>query len=527
MRMGMWLQGFLVLLLVFVSADLMAGEAQSDCDPKQVPLDELWEELDCRGSAIEFLIDEVRKVRTLSPGHARTFVQPAGAHATIVFPRKVKVDEVFAAVVWRPTETDTFGAGDAPRPNSVHRKSLPSGYCVGADDTASNPITDVTLPGGSQAEAQRLPVISVVSQRDPQSGAESTLVRLEIPRVVESWRWCDAYMAVGLFKRENGKSGGPLVITAGTFKVEWFSTQRLAWTITILFSLLIYGGTVLALYGLRRRQAEKWDEQQARAPKQNRQPEAEPWRPSLLRSFDPIVITGSRDGAASTSVLQVFGFSVLVSSILVFVMARLGTLSDLSTDVLLLLGISAVGTAGAKLTGQRRQRLAMENWAWLRRKHWPMRSERGPSWGQLLTAEGQFDVTKFQMLIFSLVVGFGIVAHGSVGLGTFEIPDSLLGVLGLSQAIYITGKAVPVMVSDYDKKLKETRRSENAFVAAVVAKAGEQGVSPPTELHAARELAQTAYDEFAENIGQSAVMHEAVFGQEVPQTLRQPRLPQT
>ncbi len=506
MRLGMWLPSFLVLLLLLVSTDLTASEAPSDCDPANVPLDELWDDLSCRGAAVEFLVNEVRKVRTVSPAHASTFVQPAGAHATVVFPRRVTVDEVFAAVVWESPETDCRPAHDAPM---------------------SNPLTAVTLPGGSKGQAQRLPVLSVVVEGDPESSGENTLVRLEIPPVAESWRWCDAYMAVGLFKRENGQSGDPLVIAAGMLQIEWFSTQRFAWTITIVFSLLIYGGTAVALYGVRRRQVAKWDEQQARAPKQIHQSEAEPWCPSLLRSFDPIIITGSRDGAASTSVLQVFGFSVLVSSILVFVMARLGTLSDLSPDVLLLLGISAVGTAGAKLTGQRRQRLAMENWAWLRRKHWPMRSERGPSWGQLLTAEGQFDVTKFQMLIFSLVVGFGIVAHGSVGLGTFEIPDSLLGVLGLSQAIYITGKAVPVMVSDYDKKLKETRRSENAFVAAVVAKAGEQGVSPPTELHAARELAQTAYDEFAENIGQSAVMHEAVFGQEVPQTLRQPRLPQT
>lgn len=116
-------------------------------------------------------------------------------------------------------------------------------------------------------------------------------------------------------------------------------------------------------------------------------------------------------------------------------------LSDLSSTVLLLLGITGVGSAAAKGTDVRRNRINFDNWSWFVRKGWlPPKGVvevNRASWNDIFTSDGEFDVYRYQSCLFSLAVGGALLVAGITELASFEIPQTLLGILGLRPA-YIT-----------------------------------------------------------------------------------------
>ncbi len=166
------------------------------------------------------------------------------------------------------------------------------------------------------------------------------------------------------------------------------------------------------------------------------------------------------NGRLSLSRVQLFFFTVIVILTATYVLFRTGELGDLSEDILLLLGIAGGSTATASVTDNLKQRLSWDNWLWLKKKG----ALKDPgeveiSFGQLVTTNNQFDIFRFQTLFFSIFIGLAIVLSGLTGLGTFEIPDSMLGLLGLSQVTYIGGKVVaPPTMSDFDKQLTDYRK---------------------------------------------------------------------
>ena len=199
------------------------------------------------------------------------------------------------------------------------------------------------------------------------------------------------------------------------------------------------------------------------------------------KSINPLVITQGVHARASLSNLQLFFFTLAVIWVVVAFLTWTGELAGLSGDVVVLLGIGAAGTAGGKIAAVAKTRLDLENWAWLVRKKWVKESiERGskdrkPEFGDLLRTGGDFDIGKFQLFAFSLVVGAALVyfaAHGAdvTDFAEFEIPGAYLSLIGLSQAAYIGGKAVgPNTVGDLNRRLTEVRRLEADFITAIEA----------------------------------------------------------
>jgi hypothetical protein len=181
-------------------------------------------------------------------------------------------------------------------------------------------------------------------------------------------------------------------------------------------------------------------------------------------SFDPVQITAGVDGRGSISKLQILFFSLIVAGMLVYVLLRVGRLGDLSTDVLLLLGISGAGGAAVKQAAVMRRRIAAENWSWLRRQGWqppPVQT----SWRDLVMEGAEFDIYRFQILIFSLVVGGALLFTGLFGLADFQLPPALVGLLGLSQVVYLGGKVVSrPETAELDRAITALRR--NAAQAA-------------------------------------------------------------
>jgi hypothetical protein len=194
--------------------------------------------------------------------------------------------------------------------------------------------------------------------------------------------------------------------------------------------------------------------------------------------WNPLVITAGKNGRSSLSRLQVFYFTLIVVAALTYILVNTRELDGLSKDVLMLLGISAVGAAGGQVVAVTRKRLSSENWSWLIRKQWITesieRESRPASPADLVTSDDQFDIYKFQMLAFSLIVGMALIAktfEKDATLANFTISASLLGVLGLSQVVYLGGKtAGPPTNQNLNAALDSVRKLELAFVKAVADK---------------------------------------------------------
>ncbi len=196
---------------------------------------------------------------------------------------------------------------------------------------------------------------------------------------------------------------------------------------------------------------------------------------------------------------------MVVIWVVIAVLTWTGELTGLPSDVVVLLGIGAAGTAGGKFATIAKRRLEFENWAWLIRKRWIKKSiERGsndriPEFGDLLRTGGEFDISKFQLLAFSLVVGAALVYFIAFGedvldLSNFKIPGAYLSLIGLSQATYIGGKVVgPSTEGDLNKKLTEVRTLETDFVKAVEKAWSEPDSGKGRSLDEARAVAPEEY----------------------------------
>ncbi|GLH78121.1 hypothetical protein SSBR45G_30290 [Bradyrhizobium sp. SSBR45G] len=215
-----------------------------------------------------------------------------------------------------------------------------------------------------------------------------------------------------------------------------------------------------------------------------------------IRNFDPVFLTAGSDGKGSLAKLQILFFSIIVFALLLYILLRTGALSELSETILLLLGIAAVGSTAAKGTDVQRNRLDYENWAWLLRRNWisPAGLSEGKTarWRDIVTSDGEFDVYRYQNCIFSLVVGGALLVTGVNQLASFAIPATLLGVLGLSQVVYVAGKLVsPPALAELNRAIGDLRVLEEKLRIA----AGNAN-PPVTTIADAKVRTKTEYDKY-------------------------------
>ncbi|MGY4177662.1 hypothetical protein ACVIHH_002953 [Bradyrhizobium sp. USDA 4518] len=186
------------------------------------------------------------------------------------------------------------------------------------------------------------------------------------------------------------------------------------------------------------------------------------------QAWNPIRITAGPDNRGSLSAFQVFFFTILVFGMLAFVVLRIGILSDLSTTVLQLLGISGIGAAMAKGADSTKTAIEPANEAWLLNKGWydgaAIRAAAQPTFYDLISSDGNFDVYRFQSLLFTAAVGGALFIGGISQLSSFTVPQNILGILGLSQVVYIAGKlASPTGASQLNTVLTDLRAAEAEF----------------------------------------------------------------
>jgi hypothetical protein len=180
-----------------------------------------------------------------------------------------------------------------------------------------------------------------------------------------------------------------------------------------------------------------------------------------------------------------------------------------------LLGINGIGATVAKGADAQRNTIAPENRAWLLRKNWipiakTLVDPANASWRDFFSTDGEFDVYRYQSFIFGLVVGLALIAGGVTQLSTFVIPDTILGIVGLSQAVYIGGKLVtPTNISALNAAITDLRDRESKFRDAATA-AKKSSVA---DLQEAISLAgQSAYDAYLDKAKDVAALFTAETG---------------
>jgi hypothetical protein len=129
-----------------------------------------------------------------------------------------------------------------------------------------------------------------------------------------------------------------------------------------------------------------------------------------------------------------------------------------------------------------------------------------------------------------VVVGGALLVVGLRDLASFSIPETLLGILGLSQVVYLGGKLVGApSCAELNKATGALKDLERDFVTSATTTpdpappAGTKPTDPPPDLDAAIRRAGypkfTAYSEALKNV---RIMFESVTGQKVDDAKLQP-----
>lgn len=238
-------------------------------------------------------------------------------------------------------------------------------------------------------------------------------------------------------------------------------------------------------------------------------------------SWDIVFLTSDSHNRASLSQLQILGFTLVVLWLLTFIDLRTGLLSDISQDVLLLLGISAGGAAGSKVADQMKRRLSYENWSWLRNYRWLTAYENGVGlpadpkrarWGDLLKSNGDFDIYSFQLAVFSILVAYSLLSGGLDQIAIFTIPYNLKVLLGLSNVIYIGGKSISSNAAgELDSKVTDLRNAELVWLGQVV-NVVKSLRTQQEKLEKAMEYAPDKYEAYIALARQTARMVKGIYG---------------
>jgi hypothetical protein len=194
-----------------------------------------------------------------------------------------------------------------------------------------------------------------------------------------------------------------------------------------------------------------------------------------LYFLHPVRISSASYGEASMSQLQVLLFTLIVGGLLFHLWFTTLALSDISTDLLKLLGISAIGAVGARFTHTLKTAPNDQTARYLIGKGWynwtKVDMRELATFRQLLLTDGRLDVYKFQIAIFTIVVACYVLSSGQSSLGDVKISETMLYLIGISQGVYVGGKAVTDRTTDLEAAVQKMIDLEPQIHAKEVAPA--------------------------------------------------------
>ncbi|MEI9982316.1 MAG: hypothetical protein WDN69_03310 [Aliidongia sp.] len=146
--------------------------------------------------------------------------------------------------------------------------------------------------------------------------------------------------------------------------------------------------------------------------------------------FLRIIETDSR--RASLSQFQIILWTLVIGASTAYVMAMSGNLIPLTSGTLILLGISSVATLGSALAAGPAAATRP-----------PATPQIKPEWSDLVSDNGQIDVTRMQMLFFTVLMAIYVVGHVIDTYQIPPIPESFLTLMGISNGVYLANKFLP------------------------------------------------------------------------------------
>ena len=229
---------------------------------------------------------------------------------------------------------------------------------------------------------------------------------------------------------------------------------------------------------------------------------------------------GGQDRRMSLANVQIAWFSAIVLITMSYVVARSGELGELSSDVLLLLGIAAIGSTASKVGDNFSNQLERENYLFLRKINWlPERPDYKIS--QLITdPAGRTDISRVQAVGFSFVVGMYLLGTGLAGLSDVNLPDGILALLGLSQATYVgmkaTGAPLFGSLDTHLNKVRETMKGYTLEESRIIA--GGEDITPLYVgwLQAKKDAYDQNKDDIDSDIEEMKILFKDVYGIDPP-----------
>jgi hypothetical protein len=147
-------------------------------------------------------------------------------------------------------------------------------------------------------------------------------------------------------------------------------------------------------------------------------------------------LIANKSGWASLSQFQMLVWTFVVSASLIYVMSLSGVLIDVPNGMLALLGISGAATVGTQIhdANQRRalqQTPQIQNYA---------SAAHRPEWADLVMGDGEVDVSRVQMLFFTLISAAYVLIRIVSSYTLPDIPDGVVVLMGVSNGVYFTSK---------------------------------------------------------------------------------------
>ena len=154
--------------------------------------------------------------------------------------------------------------------------------------------------------------------------------------------------------------------------------------------------------------------------------------PQRKLPFNPIWFISGKYGSASLSLAQILIWTLLVFSASFYVLAVSGRLLDLTNEILILLGIAGGSSVIAKVTAISKDESGREIVAY---------QSRDPKWLDLFRTEGEPDLYKVQMALFTALAAVFVTGKIYYTLEFPVLPAGLLTLIGISNGVYLSAKA--------------------------------------------------------------------------------------
>ncbi|HEY8289577.1 MAG TPA: hypothetical protein VIG49_09925, partial [Acetobacteraceae bacterium] len=152
-------------------------------------------------------------------------------------------------------------------------------------------------------------------------------------------------------------------------------------------------------------------------------------------------LIATRDGYASLSQFQIMLWAIVVGLSAVYVMVLSGNLISITPGTLTLLGIASVAALLGRIPATNQPGSGGQTDGAVATAP----ELRVPRWSDLVVADvvsREIDVTRVQMLIFTLISAAFVTLKVVVSYEIPTIPDTFLLLMGISNGVYVTGRHI-------------------------------------------------------------------------------------